>query len=129
MLPLVVPPTPQAIAGEFSRIFARAQSDVSRILQHIINAMWDEDAFRKTCEIMVIDLKGALRIQGTSSVKVAQVLFFLGIHADDRIASGLIFSLESRNVLKLLIAMLCFLHRRFFVPFDGGNCACPTTGG
>jgi len=129
MLPLVVPPISQAIAGEFTRIFARAQIDVSRILQHIINAMWDDDAFSKACEIMVVDLKGALRIQCTSSIKVAQVLLFLGIYADDRVVSRLIFSLESHYILKLLIAMLRFLHRRFFVLFDDGNCACPTTVG
>ena len=89
--------------------------------------MRDDNAFSETGEIMVEDLKGALRIQPASPIKVAQVLFFLGIYADDRVVSRLIFSLESHNILKLLIAMLRFLHRRFFVLFGDDSRACPTT--
>jgi hypothetical protein len=78
---------------------------------------------------MVVDLKGALGIQGTRSVKVAQVLLFLGIHADDRVGNRLLCSLESRNVLKLLIALRRFPHRRFFVLCDDDSRVCPTTDG
>ena len=91
--------------------------------------MRDDDAFSKTGEIMVVDLKGALRIQPAGPIKVAQVLFFLGIHADDRVASDLIFRLESCNILKLLIAMRRFLHRRFFGLCADGSRVCPITAG
>ena len=39
------------------------------------------------------------------TVKIAKVFFLLGIHADDRIARGLIVGFELIDVLKLCIAM------------------------
>ena len=56
----------------------------------------------------------------TVAVEVAEILFFLGVEADNRVASRLKFGFEFRNLGKLLIPMrnrlqrllLCALRRR-----------------
>src|SRR5574341_147680 len=79
ILAIVTPPIFQIVTGEFTGIFASAKMNIALIQWKIINAMWYDDSFGKTIEIMVKSMKLLLGVQVTIPIKVTDILFFLGI--------------------------------------------------
>lgn len=114
ILPLVIPPIPQTVAGEFAGIFAYSQIDVAGVVADIINPMWNNHPFSEAGEIMVIDRRRYGTIHRTRSVEIAQQFLLLGIHTDNGLSCCCIRRFEPGNILKLLIALRAGLHGQFF---------------
>src|SRR5919106_4278866 len=112
---IVIPPVAETVTGKFTGIMADSQLNIADIESQIIEAVRDDDTFRKATKVMIIRLEFFQRIQMAIAIEVAQLFLLLGIHADNRIAGSFILRLETLNRFKLLIAVFDPLHGLFLL--------------
>src|SRR5512145_2210915 len=75
---IVIPPVAEAVTGKCTGIMARSQLNVADIASQIIEAVWNDDAFRKAPKVMIIRLEFFQRGQMTIAIEVAQLFLLLG---------------------------------------------------
>ncbi|OIO84259.1 MAG: hypothetical protein AUK01_10180 [Anaerolineae bacterium CG2_30_57_67] len=60
--------------------------NVTDVLLNIINTMWNDDACGICTEVVVIRVQFFSCIQASCALRIAQILFLLGIETDDGVA-------------------------------------------
>src|SRR3990172_10314772 len=112
---MVIPPGADTITSEFAGVLAGAEMEITEVALQIINPMRNNDPVRLTVEIVVIDMEFFQGIQMTVAVEVADILFLLGVKANNRVASGLKFGFQLSNLGELLIPVRHRFQRLFLL--------------
>ena len=80
------PPVSHAVACKLRRIPAHPDVHVSFVQADVIQAMRNDFSLAVAGKVMIQNFNSFLGIELASSVEVADHFFFLGIHADHRLA-------------------------------------------
>src|SRR5688572_1920528 len=109
---LLMPPLPEAVAGELTGVVAGAQGDVAGISAHVVQAVRNHHAaVARAMKIMVQRLDQARGPDAAWTVEVAQILLLLRVHADHRLPGRQVLLFQFGDVAELLVAMLITSQR------------------
>ena len=110
----MIPPVPNRITSKLSGVMAGANADVGFITSDVINRMGNGDTLCLRRKIVVEHFNRFSGIKLAFTEQMAYLLFFLGVHADDRITLGFIGRFQFGNARELGITVYMPAGRLFF---------------
>ena len=115
ILSLDIPPISDRITGKFASVLAGTQGDEAGVSFEIIDAVRDDHPFSQAGKVVVQGLQFFQGVQVTVTIEIAQILFLLGVHTENRVVGKLEIRNQSSDILKLFISVRNLLHRSFLL--------------
>src|SRR5271157_4466448 len=113
----MLPGMSNAVAGKGAGVVAHAQVDVCVIPSQVVEGVRVDDAFGIGGEIVVQRFPDLLGVNLAVAKQVADVLFFLGVDAENGIPCGLVFRSQPCDFQELAIAVGMLFEGTLFERF------------
>src|SRR6266852_7691041 len=106
----VLPPLPNAVAGELAGVVTGAEVEISRVAFEIVEAMRDDDARAEAGEIVIPHLLRLLNVELAVAIEKAQEFPLFRVDAEQRVDGIAVLGFQPGDVLELGVAVLVLSH-------------------